>query len=131
MTTQQNDSGKLTCNLRGVSQREINSDVLFLGTIQDNNNSSETSYMTEAESLVCYIVSNFKCGNFNGELENASEVLRNTDQWLQEKERLGSTKSISNMQEMLDDLKWALDGIEMLDGDDDGKIERIRAKYNI
>lgn len=79
----------LNSKLNGLTERELSEDKIFLSTAQDNNNSIDTSHMTEAESLVVYVLSNFHCGTYNGELRNASEVLRTVDQWLQDKDRAG------------------------------------------
>lgn len=76
-------------SLNGLSEQEIKNDIIFLSTAQDNNNSTKTDHMTEAESLVVYVLSNFHCGAYNGELRNAEEVLKTVDQWLQDKDRGG------------------------------------------
>jgi hypothetical protein len=76
-------------SLLNLSEREMVEDTLFLSTAQENNNSPNTTHMTEAESLVVYILSNFKCGNYNGQMSNRAEVLQSVDQWLQEKEKSG------------------------------------------
>lgn len=78
--------------LKGITEKELSGDVVHLATAQENDQMSNTSHMTEAESLVCYVLSNFSCGNFNGELKNATEVFRNVDAWLQEKQRSGMVK---------------------------------------
>lgn len=85
----------LVSNMKNLSEREKNEDILFLATAQDNND--DISQTTEAESLVCYVLSNFKCGNYNGELKNASEIIRGVDEWLQNKDRCGYMRAKSEI----------------------------------
>lgn len=85
----------LKSNMKNLTDREKDGDILFLGTAQDNE--SDTSNTTEAESLVCYVLSNFHCGTFNGELRNASEVFKTVDEWLQEKDRSGYMRAKSEV----------------------------------
>jgi len=87
----------LNSKLTGLTEREISEDKIFLGTAQENNNQADTSHMTEAESLVVYILSNFTCGQYNGELRNASEVLQSVDSWLQDKDRGGYMRAKSEI----------------------------------